>query len=110
MLRFILVILTFVAFPARAEVAIQDLTTKAGHTAWLVEEHSLPFVALEISFRGGNSLDRPGKRGSVDLMVALLEEGAAEMDARGFAEAAETLAASFSFRSNRDSLISRQNS
>ncbi|UWQ04443.1 insulinase family protein [Aliiroseovarius crassostreae] len=102
MLRFLLVVLALVAFPARAEVAIQDVTSKAGLKAWLVEEHSLPFVALEISFRGGTSLDRPGKRGSVELMTSLLEEGAGDLDARGFAEAAEALAASFMFRAGRD--------
>lgn len=104
MLRYALVILTLFALPAQAEVAIQDVTTKDGHRAWLVEEHSLPFVSLEISFRGGNSLDRPGKRGSVELMVGLLEEGAGDLDARGFAERSEALAASIGFSSNRDSL------
>ena len=33
----------------------------AGLTAWLVEEPSIPFVALEIRFRGGASLDASGK-------------------------------------------------
>ncbi|MDA5092720.1 pitrilysin family protein [Aliiroseovarius sp. KMU-50] len=104
MMRFILIALALLALPARADVEIQSVTSKGGHKAWLVEEHSLPFVALEISFRGGTSLDRPGKRGSVELMVSLLEEGAGELDARGFAEANEALATSFGFRASRDSL------
>lgn len=104
MLRFALVILALFTLPAQAEFAVQDVTSKNGHRAWLVEEHSLPFVALEISFRGGTSLDRPGKRGSVELMVSLLEEGAGDRDARSFAEAREALAASIDFHAGRDNV------
>ncbi len=104
MLRHILIAIFLLSLPATAEVAIQNVTTNDGHKAWLVEEHSLPFVALEISFRGGTSLDRPGKRGSVELMVSLLEEGAGDMDARAYSEAREALAASIGFRAGRDTI------
>ena len=92
------------ALPARAEVDIQSVTSPGGITAWLVEEHSLPFVALEIAFRGGTSLDVEGKRGAVNLMTALLEEGSGDLDARGFARAKETLATSFGFTASSDGL------
>lgn len=82
---------------ARAEVTIQELTTPGGIDAWLVEERSIPFTALEIRIRGGASLDEPGKRGAVNLMVATIEEGAGDMDARAFAAAREALAASYTF-------------
>ncbi len=90
--------------PARAEVNIQEVTSPGGITAWLVEEHSIPFVALEIRFRGGASLDAPGKRGAINLMTALLEEGAADMDARAFTRATEALATTFSFDATHDEL------
>ena len=92
------------ALPARAEVDIQEVTSPGGLKAWLVEEHSLPFMALEIRFRGGASLDAPGKRGATNLMAALIEEGAGELDARGFAEARDNLAASFRFDVHDDAL------
>lgn len=92
------------AAPARAAVEIQQVTSPGGIDAWLVEEHSIPFVALEIRFRGGASLDALGKRGAINLMTALLEEGAGDRDARAFAEATEALAARFSFRAWDDSL------
>ncbi|MCK8485436.1 insulinase family protein [Aliiroseovarius sp. S2029] len=98
------VTLLIVTFPARAEIAIQEITTPTGINAWLVEEHSLPFTALEIRFQGGTSLDRPGKRGAVNFMVGLLEEGAGDLDARGFAEARESLAASFRFGAYGDAI------
>jgi zinc protease len=58
-----------------------------GITAWLVEEPAIPFVALEIRFRGGATLDAPGKEGAVNLMAGLLEEGTGDLDSQGFAAA-----------------------
>ena len=92
------------AVPAWAEIEIKDVTSPGGVHAWLVEEHSIPFVALEIRFRGGTSLDAEGKRGAVNLMTGLIEEGAGDMDARAFARAQESLAASFSFGAGDDSV------
>lgn len=90
------------ALPARSEVDIQTITSPGGIDAWLVEEHSLPFIALEIAFVGGTSLDVEGKRGAVNLMTGLLEEGSGDLDARGFARAKETLATSFGFSSDSE--------
>jgi len=92
------------AFPADAAVEIQEVTSPGGIEAWLVEDHSIPFVALELRFRGGTSLDAPGKRGAINLMTALIEEGAGDLDAQGFAEAREALAASYRFRAGDDTL------
>lgn len=89
---------------AQAEVKIQNVTSKGGITAWLVEEHSIPFTSLQIRFKGGASLDVKGKRGATNLMVGLLEEGAADKDARQFAAAAEGLAASFGFSVHDDAM------
>jgi len=92
------------ALPAYAEVDIQTVTSPGGIDAWLVEEHSLPFVAIEIAFTGGTSLDVDGKRGAVNLMTGLLEEGSGDLDARGFARAKEALASSFGFSAGPDQL------
>ncbi|MEP3299190.1 MAG: pitrilysin family protein, partial [Pseudoruegeria sp.] len=92
------------SFPARAAVEIQDVTSDGGIHAWLVEEHSIPFTVIEIRFKGGSSLDAPGKRGAINLMTGLLEEGAGELDARAFAQAREELASSFGFDVYDDSL------
>lgn len=92
------------ALPALAEVKIKEVTSAKGITAWLVEDHSIPFTALELRFRGGTSLDAPESRGAIYLMTALLEEGAADLDARGFARALESLAASFGYSAHDDSV------
>jgi zinc protease len=90
------------ALAARAEIAVIEFTTPGGIDVWLVEEHAIPFVALELRFRGGANLDEPDSRGAVNLMSALLEEGAADLDARAFQERREALAASYSFRAFDD--------
>ena len=92
------------AVAAQAAIDIQQVTSPGGIKAWLVEEHSIPFTSLEIRVRGGANLDREGKRGSVNLMTALLEEGSGDLDARQFQEAREGLAASFGFDVYDDAL------
>jgi zinc protease len=103
MIRALFAALLF-ALPAQAEMQIKEVISPGGITAWLVEDHNIPFTALEIQFRGGTSLDTPEKRGAVNLMTALIEEGAVDLDSRGFAEARDALAAEFSFEANTDSV------
>ena len=98
------VALFLLAVPVRAEIPIKEVTSPGGITAWLVEDHNIPFAALEIQFKGGTSLEATDKRGAVNLMTATLEEGAGEMDSKGFAEAREALAAEIRFSSNSDSV------
>ena len=52
-----------VAVPAFA-TEIQEVTSPGGIKAWLVEDHTIPFTALNLAFRGGASLDAPGQRGA----------------------------------------------
>ncbi len=93
-----------IALPAWAEIEIEEVTSPGGITAWLVEDHSIPFAALELRFRGGTSLDDPDKRGAVYLMSGLIEEGAGDMDARTYARELESLAASFTYNAGDDSV------
>ncbi|MCB5199392.1 insulinase family protein [Loktanella sp. TSTF-M6] len=98
MIRYVLAICaTFAGTAAFAAVEIQEVTSDGGITAWLVEDHSIPFTALEIRIEGGASLDLPGKRGASNLMMGLLEEGAADMDAQAFQTRREELSAGFGF-------------
>lgn len=90
------------AVPAMAAVTIEEVTSPGGIRAWLVEEHSIPFTALEIRFDGGASLDPADRRGATLMMMALLEEGSGDLDARGFAEARDRLAADFDFDAHAD--------
>lgn len=89
---------------AQAEVDIKEVKTPGGITAWLVEDHSIPFTALEIVFQGGTALDLAGKRGATNLMMGLLEEGAGDLDALAHARRLEELAASIGYAASNDSL------
>lgn len=96
-----LIFLIAFALPASA-TDIQEVTSEGGITAWLVEEHSIPIVSIDILFRGGASIEPADKHGATYLMTGLLEEGAGQYDATGFLEATEALAARFSFDTSRD--------
>lgn len=97
-------LLALTALPLRAEVPIRAVTSPGGLEAWLVEAPDIPFTALEIRFRGGTSLDAPGKGGAAKLMAGLIEEGTGDLDAQGFAAARDALAADFRFSADRDSI------
>ena len=95
-------VLAVMAWPAMAEIRIQEVTSPGGIRAWLVEDHNIAFTAMNIRFLGGTSLDDPARRGAVNLMTALIEEGSGEMDAQAFARARDGLAADFRFDSDLD--------
>jgi zinc protease len=90
--------------PATAEIEVQEITSPGGIDAWLVEAHEIPFVAMEILFAGGANLDREGKRGAVNLMTALIEEGSGDMTAQEFQTALEEIAADFGYDVRDDAL------
>jgi zinc protease len=90
---------------ARAQVDIQSVTSPGGIEAWLVEDTSIPFVAIDLWFAGGGSVDLPEARGATHLMAYLLEEGAGDRDAVAFASELEGLAASFDIDIYRDEIV-----
>lgn len=91
--------------PEARAIEIREITSPGGIRAWLVEDHSIPFTALSVMFRGGASLDPPDRRGEVNLMTALLEEGSGDMDSVRYAEAVEALGAVTRFDVTDDALV-----
>lgn len=92
------------ALPARAEIGLQDISTDDMPHIWLAEDHTIPFIALELVFRGGAALDSDDKAGATNLMVGLLEEGAGDLNSRGFAARLQELAASFEYDISDDTV------
>jgi zinc protease len=90
--------------PANSANKVQAVTSPGGITAWLVEDHSLPVVSIEVSFRGGAALDPADKQGLATLAVDLLDEGAGELDSQAFQGRVEDLAASLEFTAAEDSI------
>ncbi len=88
---------------ALAEVEIQDITSPGGTTFWLVEEPSIPIVAIEIGFDGGNRLLATDNPGLASFAMSLMNEGSGDLDAVAFANKSDDLSARIGFGSGRDS-------
>jgi len=83
---------------------IQEVKSPGGITAWLVEEHSVPLVALRFAFSGGNAQDPAGKEGLANFISAMMDEGAGDIDATKFQERMEEVAMRMSFDDDRDNI------
>lgn len=81
---------------------IQEVKSPGGIKAWLVEEHSVPLVAMRFSFRGGSAQDPKGKEGVAHFVSVMLDEGAGPYDSNTFQEREEDLAMRLSFSAGRD--------
>ncbi|MEO1689512.1 MAG: insulinase family protein, partial [Pseudomonadota bacterium] len=91
------------ALPARAATEVQVVTSPGGIEAWLVEEPSIPMLALEIRFRTGDAGEAEALTGVTSFMASLLDEGAGELDAAAFEAAADRLALRMGFSSSVES-------
>jgi zinc protease len=81
---------------------VQRVTAACGVEAWLVEEHSLPLLALEFAFDGGANRDPDNAAGSANLISGLLDEGAGDLDAEAFQGRMADYAINLSFDARRD--------
>ncbi len=89
------------AGPAGA-VTIDRVVSPGGIEAWLVQDHTLPIISLELSFRGGASTDPQGKTGLATMTTSLLDEGAGPFDSQEFQGREEDLASSVRFSASQD--------
>jgi zinc protease len=79
------------AFEAR------EVTSKSGLKAWLVEDHSIPLVAMDFSLEGGSASDPEGKDGRANFLSGMLNEGAGDMDGPAFQARIDELAVRMDF-------------
>src|SRR5690348_16310955 len=93
-----------IAAPASAANKIEEVKSAGGITAWLVEDHSLPVVTMDVSFRGGAALEPADKAGVSTLAADLLDEGAGELDSQTFQGRLEDLATSIEFSAAEDAI------
>ena len=89
------------AWPATA-TEIQRVRSPGGIEAWLVEDKSVPVISFRFSFRGGGALDPPGKTGLANMVSALLDEGADDLDSQAFHGALDDIVASIGFDVGRE--------
>ena len=92
-----------VAGPRRAgAIEIQEVVSDGGIKAWLVEEHSIPLIAIDMVFRGSAALDAEGREGVAYMVSGLLDEGAGEYDALAFQTRLDDRAIRLGFDAGRD--------
>ena len=96
--------LSIVITSPAAAMNIQTIKSPGGIEAWLVEEHSVPLMALRFAFEGGNSQDAAGKEGVANFLTAMMDEGAGDLHSAEFQEKVEELAMRMSFEDSKDTL------
>jgi zinc protease len=75
-----------VLLPAEA-AKVKPVDALAHVPVWLSEDHTLPVIALTLSFPAGSSFDPAGKAGMAALAGYLLDEGAGDLNAEAFQSA-----------------------
>jgi len=84
---------------------IKEIKSPSGITAWLIESHNVPLMALRFAFDGGAAQDPPGKAGVANFMTGMMDEGAGDLDASAFQERVEEIAMRMGFSATRDHLF-----
>ncbi len=87
---------------SQAAMKIQEVKSPGGINAWLVENNSLPLIAMKFSFRGGSANDADEKSGLAGMLSGLLDEGAGPLDSQAFQTKLEDLATRMSFSAGQD--------
>jgi predicted Zn-dependent peptidase len=88
--------------PALRLPAIQKTALSNGLPVWIIEQHRVPMVQVNVILRGGSSLDRSGRYGLASLVSGMLDEGAGSRSALELADAVEFLGADISTSSSFD--------
>jgi zinc protease len=87
---------------AQAALQIQRVVSPGGIEAWLVEDHHVPILALDMVVRGGSALDPPGKEGLALMTASLLDEGAGDLDSTEFQKELADKSIALSFGADLD--------
>lgn len=91
------------ALAGRADaIEIERVVSPKGIEAWLVEEHTVPVIAVSFAFEGGSAQDPEGKAGVAYLLSGLLDEGAGPLDSRAFQTALDEYSIGLGFDASRD--------
>jgi predicted Zn-dependent peptidase len=76
--------------------AVKPFTLKNGIKVFLVEQHTLPIVSMDLNFDGGSITDPKGKEGLASACMALLTEGTEKLDKIAYSEALADVASNIS--------------
>jgi len=85
-------------------LSVEELVSSKGIKAWLVEEHSVPLIAVKFAFAGGASQDPAGKEGLAAMVADLLTEGAGDLSEEAFKAQVSSLGLRLSLTTGRDAV------
>lgn len=97
-------LLLLATLPASAETEFQQITSPGGIKAWLVEDYAVPIVTIRFAFDGGSTQDKAGKEGTANLITALFDEGAGDLDSEAFQIALDAAGAEMGFSAGLDTI------
>ena len=97
------VVMVVAMVPVAFAVDIKTVQSEKGITALLVEDYTVPLIAVSYSFRGGTTQDGSGKEGTARLMTNMLDEGAGDITSQAFQEAVDDNGMTYSFNADLDS-------
>jgi len=88
--------------PAAGALHVERIVSPGGIAAWTVYNPAASLIALDFSFAGGTAQDPPAKGGVAAMAMALLGEGAGDVDSREFHERIAAKAIRLSFAAASD--------
>lgn len=98
--------LVCLARPAQADFSkalnVQSIRTPAGINLWLVEDKTVPVIAMNFSFMGGLAHDPEDKPGVGRMVSILLDEGADSLKSQDFQAQLSDNAIALRFTAERD--------
>ncbi|HEY4920233.1 MAG TPA: pitrilysin family protein [Xanthobacteraceae bacterium] len=89
------------AAPASA-TKIDRVVSPGGIAFWLVQEPTVPLIAMDFAFVGGTTQDPADKPGVASLVAGTIDEGSGNLPSSAFHEALEAKAIELSFSATRD--------
>jgi zinc protease len=98
----LVIVLSLVALAPAQAFTIDEVTSPGGIKAWLVQDRTIPLIAMSFSFRGGSTLDPPGKEGATNFITGMMDEGAGDLDSAAFQKLRDDLAFKMRFNAGRD--------
>ena len=91
------------AYAADKYLDIQHITTDKGISAWLVEDHSVPVIAMTYAFENAGAKNDPAdKQGLSRLASNTMDEGAGDLSSQEFQKTLRDLSISLTFSAGRD--------
>ncbi len=100
----IVTLLFGLSVPAQAVTVLTPKVAK-GEQLWFVEDHTLPMIAMTVSFPAGSAYDPAAKPGTASFAASLLDEGAGRLNSQAFQTALSNRAIRLNVATERDWMV-----